>query len=107
MIKLIATDLDDTLLNEEWEISSGNAQAIRQAVAEGIKVTLATGRMAISARKYARELGLDVPIIAYHGALIQQPLSGEILYRQVIPAGLSGGNNGESRPKKKFMLRPA
>lgn len=89
MIRLVASDLDDTLLNDEWKISPGNIKAIRSAVKKGIKVTLATGRMAVSSRKYARELGLDIPIITYHGALIEQGLSGEILYRKVIPVQLA------------------
>lgn len=89
MIKLIATDLDDTLLNHEWKISSRNVKAIRQAVKQGVKVTLATGRMALSSRQYAKELGLDVPIITYHGALVEQGLSGDILYRKVIDTELA------------------
>lgn len=89
MIRLVATDLDDTLLNHEWKISARNIAAIRQAVKNGVKVTLATGRMALSSRKYAKELGLDIPIITYHGALIEQGLSGEVLYRKVIPSNLA------------------
>lgn len=91
MIKLIATDLDDTLLNGEWKISPRNISTIRQAVENEVKVTLATGRMALSCRKYARELGLDVPIITCHGALIEQGLSGEVLYRKVISSDLAAG----------------
>ncbi len=86
---MVATDLDDTLLNENWEISPRNIKAIRRAVEEGVRVTLATGRMAVSSRRYARELGLDVPIITYHGALVEQALSGEVLYRKVIPSDLA------------------
>lgn len=89
LIRLVATDLDGTLLNHEWKISRNNIQAIRQALVLGVKVTLATGRMAISSRKYAREIGLDVPIITYHGALVEQALSGEILYRKVVPVELA------------------
>lgn len=89
MIKLIASDLDGTLLNDEWKISPRNIEAIRQAVEKGVKVTLATGRMAAATRKYARELGLDVPIITYHGALVEQALSGEVLYRKVVPVELA------------------
>lgn len=89
MIRLIATDLDGTLLNEDWKISAGNIRAIRKAVDNGVKVTLATGRMAAATRGYARELGLDVPIITYHGALVEQALSGEILYRKVVPVQLA------------------
>lgn len=89
MIRLIASDLDDTLLDDAWKISPNNIRAIRQAVEQGARFTLATGRMAISSRKYARELGLDVPIITYHGALVEQALSGEVLYRKVIPTDLA------------------
>lgn len=89
MIKLVATDLDDTLLNAQWEVSPANAEAIRRAVSQNVKVTLATGRMALSTRKYARQLELDIPIITYHGALVEQGLSGEILYRKVIPVDLA------------------
>lgn len=89
MIRLVATDLDGTLLNEEWKISPGNIRAIRQAVENGVKVTLATGRMAAATRGYAHELGLDVPIITYHGALVEQALSGEVLYRKVVPVELA------------------
>lgn len=89
MIRLVATDLDDTLLNQEWRISPKNIKAIHRAVNQGVKVTLATGRMAVASRGYAQELGLDVPIITYHGALVEQALSGEVLYRKVIPRELA------------------
>lgn len=89
MIRLVATDLDGTLLNQEWKISPRNIQAIRQAVENGVKVTLATGRMAVATRRYAHELGLDVPIITYHGALVEQAISGEVLYRKVVPVELA------------------
>lgn len=88
MIKLIAMDLDDTLLNDDGYISEENKEAVRRAVAKGVKVTLATGRMALSARKHAKELYLDVPIITYNGALIEQAGNAGILYRKVIPAAL-------------------
>ncbi|NLI92161.1 MAG: HAD family phosphatase [Peptococcaceae bacterium] len=89
MIRLVASDLDDTLLNEEWRISPGNLKTIKLAIEQGVKFTLATGRMAVSSRKYAKELGLDIPIITYHGALVEQALSGEVLYRKVIPIDLA------------------
>jgi len=91
LIRLVAIDLDETLLDNDWHISEGNMEAIRRAVAKGVMVTLATGRMAVSARKYAGQLGLDVPIITCNGALIEHCLSGEIIYHQVIPSGLAAG----------------
>ncbi|AFQ46324.1 Cof-type HAD-IIB family hydrolase [Desulfosporosinus meridiei] len=88
-IRLVAMDLDDTLLREDWTISPRVVKTIQKAQAQGVKVTIATGRMPISARPYAEQLELDVPIITYHGAMIQQVISGEILFRRVIPSPLA------------------
>ncbi|MGE4273063.1 MAG: Cof-type HAD-IIB family hydrolase [Desulfitobacterium sp.] len=83
-IKLVATDLDDTLLRDDLTLSQRVMAAIRQAKEQGVYVTFATGRMPVSARPYAEQLGLDVPIITYNGAMIQEAISRKILYRKVI-----------------------
>ncbi len=83
--KLLALDLDGTLLNEEHRISSRNIEAIRAAVNEGLMVTIATGRMYLSALPYAGELGLDLPLITYHGALVKQAAGGQILRHCPLP----------------------
>jgi len=88
-IRLVAMDLDDTLLRDDWTISPAVKEAIQAAQAQGVKMTIATGRMPISTRPYAEQLGVDIPIITYHGAMVQQVLSGEILYRQVIKSELA------------------
>lgn len=88
-IKLVATDLDDTLLRDDLTLSERVIEAIRQAKEQGIYVTFATGRMPASARLYAEQLGLDVPIITYNGAMIQEAISRKILYRKVIPVELA------------------
>lgn len=88
-IRLVAMDLDDTLLRDDRTISPRVVKAIQKAQAQGVKMTIATGRMSISARPYAEQLGLDVPVITYHGAMIQRVLSGEILFRRVIPSALA------------------
>lgn len=79
-IKLLALDLDDTLLDKSNLISPRCREAIRQAVDKGVVVTLATGRMYESAVPYARQLGLDIPIITYTGALIKSGLSDEVIF---------------------------
>lgn len=84
-IRLVATDLDDTLLRDDWTLSERVIQTIRKAREQGVQVTFATGRMPASTRPYVEQLGLDVPIITYNGAMIQEALSGEVLYRKVIP----------------------
>jgi len=88
-IRLVAMDLDDTLLRDDWTISPRVVKAIQKAQAQGVKMTIATGRMPISTRPYAEQLRVDVPIITYHGAMIQQVLSREILFRRVIPSALA------------------
>ena len=87
--KLLAVDLDDTLLNEKFVISARNRAAIQKADARGIMVTLATGRMFRSALPFARELGIDLPLVTYHGALIKQAGSGNVLQHRAVPLSLA------------------
>ena len=86
-IKLFVTDMDGTLLNNSRKISEGNKARIRQAVADGMIFTIATGRMYCSALPYAKELGVDVPIITYNGALIKS-VSGKIFYTSYLSADM-------------------
>ena len=79
-IKLIASDMDDTLLNKNCEISLRNTQAIKSAIAAGKIFLIATGRMYVSAQPYAQRLGLDVPLVTYNGALVKGSASGEVFY---------------------------
>lgn len=83
-IKLVAVDLDDTLLDKSNKVSPRTAEVIKKAVQQGVTVTVATGRMFQSAVKFARQLKLDVPIITYNGALIKSCLSEEVLYEKPI-----------------------
>jgi HAD superfamily hydrolase (TIGR01484 family) len=73
-IKLVAIDLDDTLLDSGLKIADNCLQAISQVQQKGILVTLATGRMYPSALPYARQLKVDVPLITYQGALVKNSL---------------------------------
>ena len=85
MIKLIASDLDDTLLDQNSQVSRENKEAIAEAVERGLTFAISTGRMFQSALPFARDLGLEPeqPIICYNGALICR-LSGDILYEQPL-----------------------
>ncbi|HWR38784.1 MAG TPA: Cof-type HAD-IIB family hydrolase [Patescibacteria group bacterium] len=84
-IRLIAMDMDDTLLNSQLEISPRTREALMQARAQGVAVTIATGRMFRSALPYAHSLGLEVPLITYNGALIKSPLTGEVDFHGPVP----------------------
>lgn len=78
-IKLLALDLDHTLLNDKREIDEVDLMAVRAARATGVVVTIATGRMFSAAQSYAHDLEIDVPIITYQGSLIRTLISEEDL----------------------------
>jgi len=83
--RLIATDIDDTLLTDDLIITEGTKAALAEAVQQGCVVTLATGRMHSSAKQIAGQLELNVPIITYQGALIKNLLDDEVLYERLVP----------------------
>lgn len=87
--RLVAIDLDDTLLDDNLEISPANRASIQRAREAGVVVTIATGRMYQSALPFARELGLDIPLITYQGALIKNALTGETILHRPVPASLA------------------
>jgi 5-amino-6-(5-phospho-D-ribitylamino)uracil phosphatase len=69
MVRLLALDLDGTLLDSRGRVSARNRRAIERARAAGVRVALVTGRRFRDARPLALELGIDVPVIAHNGAL--------------------------------------
>jgi Cof subfamily protein (haloacid dehalogenase superfamily) len=73
-IKLIALDLDGTLLRSDKSVSVRNKNAITKAREQGIHVVLATGRMHSITAKYARmlEIPADEYIISYNGGMVRQ-----------------------------------
>lgn len=83
-VKLIAVDMDDTLLDNSIRVSPRTREVLQKAAAQGVKVTIATGRMYSSALPFARQLGLDVPLITYNGAMIKNSISGETLLHHPI-----------------------
>ncbi len=87
MIKLFVSDIDGTLLETGKKISAKNIAAVQKMVAAGITVTIATGRMYRAALPIAQELGVNVPIITYNGALIKS-VAGEILHSEYLPTDL-------------------
>ncbi|CAM2984120.1 Cof-type HAD-IIB family hydrolase [Paenibacillus sediminis] len=85
MYKLIAIDIDDTLINDHMEVTEATSRALQEATDKGVVVTLATGRMYASAQAIARQTGLNVPIITYQGALIKNLLDEKVLYERFVP----------------------
>ena len=82
MIKMIATDIDGTILH--WDFggfTEGVKNCIKDLKNSGVKVVLVTGRMHCSACHLADELGLDTPIVSYQGGMIKDR-QGNVLYRK-------------------------
>ena len=84
-IRLVALDLDGTLLRSDKTISARTLQTIQAAREQGVIVAIATGRMYSTARSYGKLLGLgDMPMVLYAGGLIQTVESGKKLYEKAI-----------------------
>jgi Cof subfamily protein (haloacid dehalogenase superfamily) len=83
-IRLIAVDLDGTLLNSNMEISPANCQALGAAFERGIQVAIITGRRYHSARPLLSSLPCPVTLITSNGAIVQT-LSGDLLHRNFLP----------------------
>lgn len=70
-IRLVALDIDGTLVGDDLILRERTRAAVRSVLERGIAISLVTGRMATSAFRFARELGIRDPLVAYQGALIR------------------------------------
>ncbi|MEH2378087.1 MAG: Cof-type HAD-IIB family hydrolase [Nostoc sp.] len=77
-IKLLVLDIDGTIAGESNTVSTGVKQAIIAAQARGIQVAIATGRMYCSALRFHQDIGSTLPLMAYQGAWIQDPITQKI-----------------------------
>ncbi|HKP54466.1 MAG TPA: Cof-type HAD-IIB family hydrolase [Chloroflexia bacterium] len=83
-VKLLALDLDGTIFGDDLVISDRTRTAIREAQAQGVLVTIATGRMFRSAHQIASDLGIEAPLICYQGALVRHSVTGDTLFHKTI-----------------------
>jgi Cof subfamily protein (haloacid dehalogenase superfamily) len=88
-IRLLALDLDGTLIDGTLRVSPRVQRALRRAMDAGVHVTLATGRSFGQTRHYAQMLGIATPLICYQGAVVQDPASEVILFRCGVPLPLA------------------
>ena len=87
-IRLIAVDLDGTLLNTQTEISARNREAIQSALSLGITVVVVTGRRFHSARPFVEQVAGDITVISSNGARIGS-VCGEVYYRNFLPSAVA------------------
>lgn len=84
MYKLIAIDLDGTLLNSYGEISDKNKNAIKKAKENGTQVVIASGRHITSVKSFAKEINSENYSICGNGAILYDMKNDEILYNKFI-----------------------
>jgi len=84
-IRLLAIDIDGTLVDHQFQVSSANLRALQRAHQAGVEVVLVTGRRHQFALPIAQKLGFDLWLISSNGA-ITRSLSGEVFHRDLLPA---------------------
>jgi HAD superfamily hydrolase (TIGR01484 family) len=84
-IKLVVSDIDETLLNSRHELTDFTRTTLLALQASGIKFTLATGKLLSSVSDIVKSLNLDQPQILANGALVQQ-IDGKVLHEIALPS---------------------
>lgn len=84
MYKLVAIDLDGTLLNSYGEVSNENKQAIKNAINNGVEIVLSSGRIGDSVESIANELGANNYYISGNGSMLYNMKEDKIEYENFI-----------------------
>jgi Cof subfamily protein (haloacid dehalogenase superfamily) len=85
-VRLLAIDIDGTLLSSQFQISPANLAALRRAHEAGVEVVLVTGRRHTFALPIARQAGIPLCLISSNGA-VTRSLDGELFHRDMLPVG--------------------
>jgi hypothetical protein len=80
-IRLLALDIDGTLVNSENQLTGATKGALLRALSRGVRVVLATGRRYSRALPLVEPLGIDAPLVTASGALIKRPSDHSTLFR--------------------------
>lgn len=88
LIRLLALDIDGTLLDPQFQISAANMSALRRAHEAGVEIVLGTGRRHTFAMPIAEALGFDVWLISSNGAITKSS-RGELFHRDLLPAAVA------------------
>lgn len=84
MYKLVALDIDGTLINNEGVVTPKTLAAIKKCIRQNVLVTISTGRPIQGVKQFIAKLGLSAPIITYNGAMIVDSNSDEILFHKSL-----------------------
>jgi Cof subfamily protein (haloacid dehalogenase superfamily) len=87
--KLLALDLDGTLVEPLRPVRPRVVASVRAAQAAGVRVTLVTGRMVVGAEPFVRLLSIEGPIICYQGAVIADAVTGRFEREISLPNAIA------------------
>lgn len=87
-IRLVAIDLDGTLLNDSKQVSDQTIDALRCLPGQGVRTVIASARPPRSVRHIYRKLGLDTWTINYNGALIWDEIAQRVVFHQPMECGV-------------------
>jgi Cof subfamily protein (haloacid dehalogenase superfamily) len=87
-VRLIAIDIDGTLLDPKFQISAANLDVLGRAHRQGIEIALVTGRRHNFALPVAEALGFPVTLISSNGAVTKRS-TGELFHRDLLPANVA------------------
>ena len=83
--KLVASDFDDTMVDDNLKIGEKTKRAVKEYVEKGGKFVLCTGRMISAILPYARELGLHGEVVGYQGTVIADIDTGKFIKEDKMP----------------------
>src|SRR5450631_1164103 len=87
-VRLIALDIDGTLLDERSQLPAINRNAVIEAAARGIEIALVTGRRYDFATPVARQFPCPLTMIVNNGTLVKSS-SGETQFVNLLPRGIA------------------
>jgi len=103
--KLIALDIDGTLITDHYTITPRTRKALKAAMESGLMVTIATGRFYQSAGHIARSIGINAPLVCNDGALIRDVYTGKTSFFKPLPMELAHGILEIASRYKRFKVQ--
>ena len=85
MIRLIASDLDDTLLNANSDLNGRVVKALHAAMDAGCGIALSSGRMLEAMLPLAKRIGVNAPMLLYNGAMAYDHRTDETIFADKLP----------------------
>lgn len=88
-IRLIAVDMDGTLLNHEGKLTERTMKAAQAAMEKGAKFVLSSGRMPGALKAFAKEIGVNAPCVCFNGGAAVDVFTDEVFYQTPVPIELA------------------